>query len=345
MQQLRFGLPDCSNAILVDARAVGALLARLSQGYFENDVSDLYDLLTQIVLRDRLWLLPAGSDLPSIDLMQPWLSNGAALWLPKRRRGMDLLGGSRSPAGKHRFKSVEDRRMSRFVETANVHGLPCYITADQSRSFEIVGAPKYENAFCDLLGQYGTVEHRVRTGMLRRGVAHPRLVNLRIPPVPFEIIRRSNSLEDVIWRTLDVRHDYSKIRREHSEVSARLADMSVSPASKLREIALLERSWQAVHRLADGAIDVPHGKSGGYMGQLLVSGIQLGFGLGILEPGSILGGVVGVGHSAAKLVAPAIDFNRAIWRLQPLGRSVQGYWNASDLQMINHLHRVFGGRR
>jgi hypothetical protein len=345
MLQLGLGLPDCVNAILVDARAVDALLARLATGYEENDARDLYDLLAQVVLRDRLWLLPTRADLPTLGLMDPWLSNGAALWLPRRRtqlRATDSIGlsGTNVP-----FRSAEYRQMSRFVQTANAHGLPCYVTGDQARTYEVVGAPQYENALCDLLGQYSAVEQRVSIGMLRRGVSHPHFVNLRIPPLPFEIIRRSKSLEDVIWHTLDLRHDYTKIRRDLAEVSARLADTTVSPASKLRDLSSLERSWKAIHRLADGAIDVPHAKTTGHMSQLLASGAQLGFGLGVFDPGSILGGTIGLGYSVAKIAAPRVNFNRAVWRLQPLGRSVRGCWETSDRTMIGHLQRVFGGPR
>jgi hypothetical protein len=345
MQQLRFGLPDCVNAILVDTLAIDALLARLARGYNPRDAYDLYDLLTQIALRDRVWLLPAGTDLYSIGLMQPWLSNGAALWLPKRRRAVMDVENLHRTNPRPVFVAAEHRRMSKFVQTANFYQLPCYVTSDQSSTFEVIGAPHFENALCDLIGQYSSVEHRIRIGMLRRGVSHPHFVNLRIPPLPFEIIRRSSSLEDVIWRTLDVRHEYSKIRREFGEVSAQLADITVSPAKKLREISSLERSWKAVHKLADGAIDVPYGKAGGYLEQFLVSGVQLGFGLGTLEPGSILGGTIGIGHSAARLLTPVAQFKRAAWRLQPLSHTVRECWTTSDREMLSHLNRVFGAPR
>ena len=173
--QLGLGLPDCVNAILVDARAVDALLARLATGYEENDARDLYDLLAQVVLRDRLWLLPTRADLASISLMEPWLSNGAALWLPRRRRQLGVADGIGLSGTNVPFRSAEYRQMSRFVQTANAHGLPCYVTGDQTRTYEVVGAPRYENALCDALGQYSTVEQRVRVGMLRRGVSTPTL--------------------------------------------------------------------------------------------------------------------------------------------------------------------------
>ncbi len=216
--QLGLGLPDCVNAILVDARAVDALLAQLATGYEENDARDLYDLLAQVVLR-RPPLAPSHACRPSVyephgALALEW---GCVVVAKKAEAIAEVADGIGLSGTNVPFRSAEYRQMSRFVQTANAHGLPCYVTGDPTRTYEVVGAPRYENALCDALGQYSTVEQRVRVGMLRRGASYAHFVNLRIPPLPFEIIRRSRSLEDVIWHTLDVRHDYSKIRRDLAE--------------------------------------------------------------------------------------------------------------------------------
>jgi hypothetical protein len=338
MQQLPLSLANQTNAILVDGLAIGRLLSRLSCGYHQQDAHDLYELIVQVILRDRVWWLPTSSTPDSIELLRPWFQHGTAIWLP---RG-NVRQSTTSPRGQ---PSRSLGRASKFVQTALHNDIPCLVTSDQRAHFAVLAAPELENAVCDLLGQYNSLEQRVRVGMIRRGVSKPHLVRLRIPPLPFEVMRRSSSIAEIVTRTLEVRDEFRSIRRDLAETSAILSDTTVSPNRKLRQITSLERSWRAVQKLADGAVEIDHAKSGGYVGQLLLSGAQLGAGIVLSEIGSIIGGVAGIGHAGTKLTMPSITFRRAAWRLQPLGDTFRKSWATTDREMINHLNRIFGPPR
>ena len=267
--QLSFGLANNANAILVDSLLVDNLLSRLSFGYDANDAHDLYELIVQVVLRDRVWLVPTNNSLRSIDVMQPWLDNGAAVHFRKR-----------PPAGAgRRFYMAREPHFSRYVGTALHYGMPCFVTSEYRKTFEVLASPLVENAVCDAVAHHSHMTKRMQISMLRQGLSRPHLVNLRIPPLPFEVIRRSRNLGDIMNRTLEVRDQYSGLRRDLSGVSALLADPSRPPREKLKEITALERGWKRLHRTAEGSIEMTLAKSGGYLAELALGSGQMLLGL------------------------------------------------------------------
>jgi hypothetical protein len=334
MAQLSFGLPENANAILVDAASLDALLSRLSQGYDANDAFDLYELIVQVILRDRIWLAPAKRNLHSIELMQPWIANGAAVHFRRR-----------VPVGATpRFYKANDPNFSRLVGTALHYDLPCFIPSEHRQSFNTLAAPLAENAICDAVAQYRYMSDRMTFSMLRQGVSRPHLVKLRIPPLPYEVIRQSRNIHDVVEQTLEQRHRFSDMRRDLSGVSALLADGSRPPREKVRELEKLQRGWSTLYRTADGSVEITLAKSGGYLAELAMGGGQLALGL---QTGSIE--LVSAGAvDLAKLVAQlpeALVKQRSVWRLQTLQRSFERSWDVSDRQMFAHLERVFGRPR
>jgi len=222
--------------------------------------------------------------------------------------------------------------------------MPCFVTSEYRKTFETIAAPLAENALCDSVAHYTHMTKRMQMSMLRQGLSRPHLVNLRIPPLPFEVIRRSGNLHDIIDQTLEVRHLYSGLRRDLSGVSAMLADPSRSPRQKLKEITALERGWKKLHRTADGSIEMTFAKSAGYLAELAIGGGQMLLSLNAGNPELGTGGGFGLAKLASRL-PETMNLDRAVWRLQPLNRSFRLNWETSDRKMITHLERVFGRPR
>jgi len=105
-----------------------------------------------------------------------------------------------------------------------------------------------DHTVCDLFGKYSNLKEvlsKIRQSSLLPTINY---ISVPIPPLPLLVIQRSNSTNDLLRSTLEVRHEYSKLRSSLSVLRQTLFDMAVSPKEKMRAISSWTKAWNTLHK-------------------------------------------------------------------------------------------------
>jgi hypothetical protein len=343
MSQSSLELPSTSNAVLIDAFSFDNLVYRLYNVYDLDLLEDLCGLLVQVVLRDRVYLVPTDEKDLSDAALRPWLDEGTAFILKQRRSGRKILSEWRRPRA---WRDVGEAKS--LLEAAARTNLPIFAGRSTYHAIESIAPRRIEHAICDILTHHDLLTHYMRLEdkaiqtLLKYRLVKPYYWQFRVPPLPLEILRRCKSIADITSATLEVRYEHSSLRRQFGELSGIISDIRTHPQRKMREIRKLESSLSAISRVADGHTLITCANSGGYFLNSVVGGAQGVYGA---ASGDVTGGIKGgleFLKSGAAIAQSALSDRFRAWRLEPLHRAFDRYMRTSDHDMLGHVSRLFG---
>jgi hypothetical protein len=341
MSQHSLDLPSTSNAVLIDARLLDDLLRQLYHSYDPDLLEDLCGLLVQVVLRDRVYLVPTGKELPNNALLRPWLDEGAVFHLKgQRRSGRKILSQWQRPRA---LKEVAEAKS--LMEVAARIELPIFAGGPTYDAIEGMAPRRIEHAICSLVGEYMRLEDKAIETLLKYKLVKPYYWQFRVPPLPLEILRRCKSITDIAPETLEVRYEHNSLRRQFGELSGIMSDLHVHPQRKMREIRKLERSLSAISRVAEGHTLITCANSGGYFLNSVVGGAHGAYGVVSGDVAGSMKGGVELLKSGAAIAQSALSDRFRAWRLEPLHRAFDRYMRTGDHDMVQHVSRLFGPTR
>lgn len=327
--QVALQITENSNAVIVDPLGFDQSLKRLSRRFTESDFDDVCAFSVEAILRDRIWLLPSSSlEFGRDTTLLPLQREGVLHPLRRQRKGRTLQARNGPKPHSSRFGVL--------TRESKGNSIPVLPDATQVGAFEKTYLPLHEHAICNLIEQNRQLSSTALKARLTFAPQHRDFIHLRLPPIPYEVLRRSRDVDDIPNAIISVRQDMSAPRRFFGEVSAMLRDKSISPARKSHELHRLQREIASLSSSVDTGFTGMFALSGQYLLRAAIPAIDVAKGFTSGNQWDTGKGLLGLLSSIRDVAQNGVS-----WHLQPLRRTYKTYMNTSDHELRRELHRLF----
>ncbi len=249
-------LETFQNAVLVDAAAFFDAFSGYSERLTPLQLADIFNIVDQIVLRDRIILVSNSSTLRSdiSKALNTWSQEGA-LWLPKRRVSPLSIDTGRV-AQIEGLGSAEKRRVARSVgrlaAAENEWRLPGMALSGQRFVYDAITAVDLERQLLlDLTTQLGQIASTIDRQLGGSVPISTGFVRLSIPPLALSVFQKIDRIDQLQEASLEERHKFQQLRRSYRDLGQLLRDEQTSDAKKLAEVRAWESQWQTLLRGED----------------------------------------------------------------------------------------------
>ena len=185
-----------------------------------------------------------------------------------------------------------------------------------------------DHSVCDLFGKYKDLDSVL--SRIRKSSILPRVdyISVPIPPLPLIVIQRSNTTNDLIRVTLEVRDEYSNLRNSLSSLRQTLADLSVAPKEKMRAIESWVRSWNTLTKYEEQASFFDMATASNSM--IDMAKTMDGIGLDSFKWSKIIEAMIG-------------RFEKSFyqWKIRQLHKSANHYLSTPETAFAREISRLF----
>lgn len=333
------------NAVVIDAAALSDIFDGYRISITPAQLADLFNLIDQMILRDRI-ILTGGSRLLSsgsareLDL---WTKEDA-LWLPKSRVTPIKFNPDRcGTTFPNSLGSVDPSRVVRSVgrlagaeQKWKLPGMP--LGGQRHFYDEITAIDLEEKALLDLTFQFSRLTNGIEDSLWR--TASSRLVvNITLPPLAYMVFRQIDRIDQFQAATLDQRHKFSDLRKDLRELVELLRDETRSDQKKLAEVRKWERAWTRA-----ATVDITPREYGFRIGSTALPNALWSM-LGLLEsPEAMdLSALVDIGSTAWDVAQSYYNKNKKNeFLLRPVYATLEQYLATNQIERMGIISRVVG---
>jgi len=246
---------------LVDWSGFGKTIGDVQGGFSLLEFLDYCTVLEGIILYDEL--VPVGRKIENkweteIDLLQKsGVLSGESVSAPPANVGPQ-------PGNRNRFRgsignafiarsNIVDSwyETGRLVGGEKATGISALPLLRQRSIYEEYALVKEEHTFCNLITQHKELSHALQD--LRRSTRIkliPYYV-VPIPPVPLMVMQRSSSKEEFLRTAIEIREEFTSLRRALTELRELLNNPDISLDEKLKYRASWEKTWGTLGKYKD----------------------------------------------------------------------------------------------
>ncbi|MBF0378258.1 MAG: hypothetical protein HQK72_12360 [Desulfamplus sp.] len=186
-----------------------------------------------------------------------------------------------------------------------------------------------DHSICDLFGKYKNLKEVLSTIRKSSILTTIQYISVPIPPLPLLVIQHSNSVHDLLRSTLEIRHEYSKLRLSLSALRQTLADLTIPPNEKLKAISSWTKAWSTLSKYENQASFFEMAAASNNM--LDVTKSLDGIGLDSFKWSKIIEMMIG-------------KFEKTFyeWKIRQLHKSAKHYISIPESMFASEIKRLFG---
>jgi hypothetical protein len=136
----------------------------------------------------------------------------------------------------------------RLLGAERTYGCSALPMLRQRSYYEKYGSTLEEHSVWNLVGQYKNLSDALVKIRESSCLGLTPYVVAPIPPIALLLLERSRNTEELIQRSLELRDDYTDLRKSLCSLRAELADPDVMPKSKMRAISSWKQSWSTLDK-------------------------------------------------------------------------------------------------
>ena len=103
-----------------------------------------------------------------------------------------------------------------------------------------------EHSICNLIGKYDDLKKSLENLRNQPTLHLKNYLSVPLPPLAIQIFAMSSNIEAVFENALEVREQYTKLRKSLSQLREDLLDPSIPPFKKNKYINLWKKSWDSL---------------------------------------------------------------------------------------------------
>lgn len=339
-------MTDYLNEALVDYSGIGKTVNDLLARFSILQFLDFCSLVEGIVLYDRLIMVGGINSVvggPNDNVEDRW-NEGLKTFLDEnvivkeKQRSRPLNIGNkpernqinRDSSYKLGFTLVDAwYETGRLLGAEKLYRKPSLPLLRQKPFYEKSAHVIEDHSVCDLFGKYCNLKDvlsKIRKSSILPTVQY---ISVPIPPLPLLVIQRSNSVYDLLRSTLEVRHEYSKLRMSLSSLRQTLADLTIPPNEKMKAIASWSNAWVTLNKYENQASFFEMATASNNM--LDVAKSLDGIGLDSFKWSKIIEVMIG-------------KFEKTFyeWKIRQLHKSAKHYLSIPESMFASEIKRLFG---
>lgn len=110
-----------------------------------------------------------------------------------------------------------------------------------------------EHSVCDLMGRYSELASNLQQWREKSRHALTPLLIAQIPPIPVTVLERATTGMDLLNLILEVRDEFSSLRKSLADLRRDLSDQEIPPKEKRKLILSWHQSWLTLNKFGEGA--------------------------------------------------------------------------------------------
>lgn len=337
------------NIGLLEARGTGEIFHSLTNRFYAVEFADLCTVAEEIVLRDKIFLVGKWHKQPSYIkiALKPFIDDGvfeplnSPFQIPNLPRQPDSVLEKVKSAIYNNLTATSitntEFEAARIQGAEQYYGVASSPLLRQMQYYRVDQKSSFDHNMCDLFSQYKQAK-QIAEQMRRRYQYIANLPYINIPPIAVTAFKRSKYFEDVVYEILQLRSDFSHLRKHFAEIQTQLLEPKISPNEKHRIETVWVKRWQ---KLTEN-ISAPHKVSlGNTIKPLLKHSAKFGLSY-------IFGDEVAISDSikdsSEEFANEIIDYGQSYLNqkiLRPVHRSVNNYLTTTDEELRTQVSRIF----
>lgn len=333
---------------VVDFSGFGKTIGDLQSSFSLLEFLDYCAIMEGLVLHDRLIVVGANNGLDKWkEFLKPLEANGI-LVIPKDKTPVAAPGGRPDQFQNERdynIDSLNKRHMShkiarsthldswyevgRLLGAEAQFGCTSLSLIRQRPYYEKYSQAKPQHTVTNLSARYRELSDTLLEIRKQNRLMYESFMFVPIPPVPLMALKRSNSFEEVLTRTLEIRDDFNELRASLRNLRADLYDETIPPLKKKNIIQKWQKSWHTLQSYKESSSYVEIGNKALDVPDLNKAIDDLG--IDTVKLTSLLKVMVAVSSKA---------FYR--WRVRILHEIAKKYLKTSDSELNHQIKRLFG---
>ena len=257
--------PKQGNIGLLDALGTCEIFHSLSTRFYAVEFIDLCTVAEEIVLRDKILIAGKWQLIPKNKKRSIEVFVNAGVFVPISEPFKTIQPPIQSENYTDSFQNMiqnevtntslkntlyESSRILGAEEHYNSAGIPLL---RQGQYYGIMRKAPFEHTFCDLVSNVRHSNELVNQIRVRYK-AKTNMPSVTIPPIALTAIMRSRNFEEVCNRILELRDEFSYLRKKFNEIEEILRDPTYSPEKKY----IAETNWMKQWNNLNQDITVPN---------------------------------------------------------------------------------------
>lgn len=315
---------------LVDLSGITKTVNSLKERFNLNHFLDLCTFLEGVVLYDKLFLTftPEQNSLREIRPYLKCLYNHKVTESVEIKSELYDLEPHCAPHPSIRIQDAwyETRRLLTAEEELKMPALPLL---RQRTFYEINAKVHEEHSICNLIGKYEGLKKSLENLRNLHTLNLENYLSVPLPPIATQILTMSSNIDAVFENALEVREQYTKLRKSLRQLRNDLLDPSITPFQKNKYTVQWKKSWDSLLAYdpdkKNSILDLATATK-----SFDINKIVAGEWDGALKPSGILNILIKYGND---------EINK--WKVRALHKTAKIYGTTSDHEIHQIIKNIF----